>query len=490
MIQYVNTTQRHIWTSLPGFVRHNWDDLCHELCKEYISPTAQGQFSKQKLVELTNRSAHLPMEEETDIINYQRDFNTLSKPLLEAGRITAGERNAFFWHGFHSDDQKALRERLIAKQPDRPKGQAFDFQDVLDTAIAIFSGDDDLLFQEPPPQRYETDRARERRTGHTAQSSRLSRDGRAARRERYREPSPFKDQESDDQEALGPENYDYPNWGHRHSLPRVETRSVRFKDILREEEQEMEDLVLQLHSLLVQDPSYAVLYARCAAHFLHLLKSVPRLEYKTGPIATTYSYQATAPPPPPPQPWSAHAAPLAPTQAPFTTTAAPSYYRPRPEVCSFCYAPGHRIRECPIGDEYVRTGRATIINGRLHLPNGQPIPYNGTRRGLQASIDAWLAAQVAPAPTTAQTCAVFTQDPPPHTDSRSLPTSRIEEIVESHILQVKEATTADEEQEFLHDILKVFTAEKKKRNDKKGKAPKLSAPSQENQARPAAASNS
>jgi len=141
---------------LSGFVHHNWDDLCHELCKEYISPTAQGRFSKQKLVELTNWSARLPMEEETDVINYYRDFNTLSKPLLEAGRITTGEHNAFFWRGFHSDDQKALRKCLIAKQPDRPKGQAFDLQDVLDMAIAIFSGDDNLLFQELPPQRYKT----------------------------------------------------------------------------------------------------------------------------------------------------------------------------------------------------------------------------------------------------------------------------------------------------------------------------------------------
>jgi len=126
VIRYVNTEQRHIWTTLSGFLRHDWDDLCRELRKEYISPTAQGRFSRQKLVELTNRSAGLPMDEETDVINYHREFNTLSKPLLEAGRITAGERNAFFWRGFHPKNRQALRECLVAKQPDRPKGQAFD----------------------------------------------------------------------------------------------------------------------------------------------------------------------------------------------------------------------------------------------------------------------------------------------------------------------------------------------------------------------------
>jgi len=215
VIWYVKTDQCHIWMTLPGFIRHDWDDLCHELCKEYISPTAQGWFSKQKLVELTNWSAGLPMEEETDMINYHCEFNTLSKPLLEAGQITTGECNTFFWCSFHPKDHQALRECLIAKQPDRPKGQAFDLQDVLDMAIAIFSGDNDLLFQEPPPQRHKADCAGERRTGHTAQGSQgMSRNGRTARREWYCKPSPFEDQESDNQEAPGLEDYDYPNRGH------------------------------------------------------------------------------------------------------------------------------------------------------------------------------------------------------------------------------------------------------------------------------------
>ena len=91
------------------------------------------------------------MEEEANVINYHCDFNTLSKPLIEARRITEGEQNAIFWHGFHPDDRWVLCERLIAKQLDKPSREAFDLQDVLQTAIAIFSGDDDFYFQEPPP---------------------------------------------------------------------------------------------------------------------------------------------------------------------------------------------------------------------------------------------------------------------------------------------------------------------------------------------------
>jgi hypothetical protein len=99
------------------------------------------------------------MEEEADIINYYHNFNTLSKPLLKARQMTEGKCNAIFWCGFHPDDQFALQGCLIAKQPDRPRGQVFDIQDVLQTARAIFSGDDYYFFQEPPSQRHETDRA-------------------------------------------------------------------------------------------------------------------------------------------------------------------------------------------------------------------------------------------------------------------------------------------------------------------------------------------
>jgi hypothetical protein len=67
-------------------------------------------------------------------------------------------------------------------------------------------------------------------------------------------------------------------------------------------------------------------------------------------------------------------------------------------------------------------------------------------------------------------------DPPPHITLRNASTSRIEEVIESHILQVREATNPNEEQEpeFSHDIFEVF-ATKKKCGDK-AKAPKLSAP--------------
>jgi len=82
-------------------------------------------------------------------------------------------------------------------------------------------------------------------------------------------------------------------------------------------------------------------------------------------------------------------------------------------------------------------------------------------------------------------------DAPPHIDTCGTSTSRIEEVLESHIIQVKEAATpADDEDEdgfFSHDIFEVFTTKKKKHGDKASKAPELSAPAPSTPAPTAAA---
>jgi len=159
VIQYVDRSQRHVWQALPGYINRNWDDFCDELCEEYVNPTTEGQFSKQKLLDFVNKYTCKHMGDETNVINYQHKFNSLGKTLLDLGHITKGEYNTIFWHGFHLEDQQELHKRLIAKHLDKPKGQAFSIKEVLKIARAVFSGDNDFLYQEPSPQRNESDHA-------------------------------------------------------------------------------------------------------------------------------------------------------------------------------------------------------------------------------------------------------------------------------------------------------------------------------------------
>jgi len=310
--------------------------------------------------------------------------------------------------------------------PNMPRGQAFDLRDVFNIAWAIFSGDDDFLLQELSP-----------RPNH-------------ARMERS---TPCE-----------------------YSLPCIETHTVRFQnDTHKEDKEVLKSFIYQLHALPQRDLKYAFLYAQCATHFPNHMTSIPRPGYQAD-TAATYLYQALLPPPM----WSTPAAAPIPTPVtPAINAAAPTpffQFGPCPETCIFCRTDGHRLRACTIASEYIRSGCATWINNRIHLPNGQPVPFDGSRHRIKASINAWLTSQTATAALTpTQTQAVFTRNTLPHLKQNNA-SAKIEEIVEAHMLQVRDSVTSDEDQneeDFSQDILEVFAAEKKKRPDK---ASKLSAP--------------
>jgi hypothetical protein len=108
---------------------------------------------------------------------------------------------------------------------------------------------------------------------------------------------------------------------------------------------------------------------------------------------------------------------------------------------------GHHLHECPAAEEYVNTGRAIVCNNWIHLPNGQLVPNDGTGRGIKASIDNWLTAQ--------------------YSSQAAAPTSQIEEVVETHILQVAEFSSPPpanelEDEAMDSDIFEVYTMQKKK----------------------------
>jgi hypothetical protein len=179
--------------------------------------------------------------------------------------------------------------------------------------------------------------------------------------------------------------------------------------------------------------------------------------------SSNYSYQASATPPAPAPPlfcqqWNTYAntAPVhAHTMAPPPPLAnTPSQYfihrQEHPDRCAFCPKPGHRICTCTIAEEYIISGRAALVNNQIHLPNSQPVPNDGSRCSIQASIDRWLATQ----PPAAQTHATTIHKHPT--------TACIKEVIETHILQVvaAEHTSGSNTTNELQDIFEVFMAEK------------------------------
>ena len=86
-----------------------------------------------------NRTSKVRISEEKDILNYFRQFNLLSKLLVNLCQLDIEGRNKYFWLGFHTEDREALKERLFAKFPDHPPGSYFNYKEVLQTVWIIFA---------------------------------------------------------------------------------------------------------------------------------------------------------------------------------------------------------------------------------------------------------------------------------------------------------------------------------------------------------------
>ena len=86
------------------------------------------------------------MRDESNVLRYYRNFNTLSKPLLNHTHMTIGECNA------HPKDHQALHKWLIAKQPDKPSTirTSFKVQELCSLATTTFSCKNHLLEDSHP----------------------------------------------------------------------------------------------------------------------------------------------------------------------------------------------------------------------------------------------------------------------------------------------------------------------------------------------------
>lgn len=150
--------------------------------------------------------------------------------------------------------------------------------------------------------------------------------------------------------------------------------------------------------------------------------AVPQIPH--APPLASVSYQSTPPtalslPPQQFQPPAPLLTTFTSAQASSSTSTTPKtdFFHARPQGCTFCGHLGHRIHACPGAEEYINSSHIQIINRRLYLPTGKPIPYDGRGLGLKASVDTWLAANQQFSSSGASTA--LQRDRPPHQASFS-----------------------------------------------------------------------
>ena len=434
IIRYVPRAVRHLWTMQPGYQAGDWDDFRDDLEDLYPDVAFLSRHTTQGLETFRELSAKSRIRSEAEVLKYYRNFLTVATPLLQNQSITVNEYNTAFFRGFHPRIQEHIGKLFLQVNPGHPRHEPFPVHGVMEAARCHFSSNQ--FFQPGKMQQgkthdrhhYDTPDAFIQRTFGGSQS-------------RKKKHSHVADPDSDADPDSSSESDSDSRSSSDSSAPEYETKHVRFKRSRSSRsrskgEKDPVAFVAKMKGLSVRDPSYQVLYAQCRKRFPEIAKTLPKpqvvdtsspatVTYQSNPSssATTSYHLNPVTQPPPPQPYS-QSQPSVPS--PIPTAVPPSApladnpksdffqnkYSARAQGCAFCGHLGHRIHTCPAAEEYVDTGRVRIINRRLYLSTGQPIPNDGRGLGLKAGVDAWLAANqqyssTPQAPTTQR-------DPPPH----------------------------------------------------------------------------
>ncbi|KAI0244941.1 hypothetical protein BJV78DRAFT_1290183 [Lactifluus subvellereus] len=104
ILRYIPASMRDLWKTRAGFTICCWLTFRRSLEQIYTSVSLQSQYSKQKLYDFIRYSTRSRIVEEQDVLVYYCRFLMLSDPLFDSSRLTMGEQDTAFWHGFHPDD--------------------------------------------------------------------------------------------------------------------------------------------------------------------------------------------------------------------------------------------------------------------------------------------------------------------------------------------------------------------------------------------------
>ena len=468
ILRYVPRSVRNFWADLPGYAPAKWSRFRAEIERFYPDVEARTRCTRHALTEFVELSAESRIRDENDIMKYYRNFLTIALPLCKKNKLPDDDFHTVFFDGFHPDDQEILLNILFTTSPNHPPDEPFDTEDVVSVACRYFAND--RLFK--PLQRRARSalrgRSKTRQRNPDKLIRRLFSDDRGSK-------GPARDESESDSE---PDN-DAPTVPDQ---PAYETKSVRFREPSSDQAQlgNKEDaltLLTKLKSLSVCEPSYLLLYSQCQERFPHVVKHLPKPDLfatQAPPTAATVAYQS--PPTPVRQPWAQRVStpPTPSSTTPTMDAEGEAFFSDRNGTrsrgCTFCGVLGHRVRGCPAAEEYYRTGRVKVVDNRLHLPTGEPIPNDGRGLGLKASLDAWLAAN--PQPSSDTTASPPQRDLPPH-KSYSF------EIVPEHTVPagayITEEADIDSDSNDdvytseLYDMYEVFAT--KKKDAKPSKAP-------------------
>jgi hypothetical protein len=91
LLCYIALSHCDLYRSLDEYSNSDWAGFHQALSCIYKSPSMEGKYSQQKLLDFVKLSSKICKKEEEDMWQYYRKFLILSKPLLNSQELTKQE---------------------------------------------------------------------------------------------------------------------------------------------------------------------------------------------------------------------------------------------------------------------------------------------------------------------------------------------------------------------------------------------------------------
>ena len=147
LVRYLDPTSREFCRTRNGYRMGDWVSFRKDLIHAFGTVVPPHRVKMRKLRALVEDSSRSRMTCEDDVLQYYRDFMCYSLPLVHSHHLTAEDRDAAFWSGFHPIEREVLLPRVLAKSPLQPVDIPFHFEDVFDSACAAFAYVEGLWFR-------------------------------------------------------------------------------------------------------------------------------------------------------------------------------------------------------------------------------------------------------------------------------------------------------------------------------------------------------
>jgi hypothetical protein len=163
VVRYTSKTLADFWKSLDGYINRDWYELQRALRRIYATIETE-RYTKPQLYEFVRESASKPIKKEGDVVTYYQRFLMISKPLLDARKLTIEERDEMFWHGLSPESRHEILPRFMLRNPIGAAADIYAMEDVYDAARETYAKNRFKQLFEPQTPKPRTSEEEHRRT--------------------------------------------------------------------------------------------------------------------------------------------------------------------------------------------------------------------------------------------------------------------------------------------------------------------------------------